>query len=368
MDTANYLYECLKNDFRVFKYGSKDANATNKQIIKENFDASYKYKQKNDYDILIATDAISEGYNLHRAGTIFNYDIPYNPTRVIQRVGRINRIDKKVFDELYIFNYFPTSIGEEETRTKQISSLKLAVIQAILGEDTKILSSDEELKAFYTEQYNKENNKNEQISWDAYYLDFYNKIKKNNPELLQSAINLPYRTRIKRKNKKTNQLIVFGKKGKDFTFKMSQDGENVINMSIQDAISAFEATITEDAFNVSENFDRIYQIIRNNLFIKKTEVPNDKGRRLTISKLNVLKKIFKKDQDYLEDLISAVKGYDALPDCFNKLIRDIDEHTLENDYENLKNQIPHNYLIKIIQTANAVNEGKELLILSEEFE
>ena len=69
---------------------------------------------KNDYDILIATDAISEGFNLHRAGTIFNYDIPYNPTRVVQRFGRINRINKKVFNELYIFNYFPTEIGERE--------------------------------------------------------------------------------------------------------------------------------------------------------------------------------------------------------------------------------------------------------------
>ena len=51
--------------------------------------------QKNDYDILIATDTISEGFNLHRAGTIVNYDIPYNPTRVVQRFGRINRMNKK---------------------------------------------------------------------------------------------------------------------------------------------------------------------------------------------------------------------------------------------------------------------------------
>ena len=68
-------------------YTSKQS--TNKKIkdqIKINFDAAIdKNKQKNDFDILIATDAISEGFNLHRAGTIFNYDIPYNPTRVVQR-------------------------------------------------------------------------------------------------------------------------------------------------------------------------------------------------------------------------------------------------------------------------------------------
>ena len=80
-DTANYLYESLKSCLRVFKYSSLDSSKENKRIIRENFDAGID-KPKNDYDILIATDAISEGFNLHRAGTIFNYDIPYNPTRV----------------------------------------------------------------------------------------------------------------------------------------------------------------------------------------------------------------------------------------------------------------------------------------------
>jgi superfamily II DNA/RNA helicase len=61
---------------------------------------------------------------LHRAGVIFNYDIPFNPTRVIQRIGRINRINKKVFDALYVYNFFPTSIGEAETRIQQIARSK----------------------------------------------------------------------------------------------------------------------------------------------------------------------------------------------------------------------------------------------------
>ena len=107
-DTANYVYEKLCNDGfeRVYKYSSENASKMNKEIIQKNFDAGLdKSKQVNDYDIIIATDAISEGFNLHRAGTVINYDIPYNPTRVIQRVGRINRINKKVFEELYIYNF-----------------------------------------------------------------------------------------------------------------------------------------------------------------------------------------------------------------------------------------------------------------------
>ena len=153
---------------KVFKYTSKEASPANKATIRANFDAGLKSQfQKDDYKVLVATDAISEGYNLHRAGTIFNYDIPYNPTRVIQRIGRINRINKKMFEKLYIYNYFPTDIGEKDTRTKQISTLKMMMIHAIMGEDTKALTKDEELNAFFKERYQAELAKSEERSWDT---------------------------------------------------------------------------------------------------------------------------------------------------------------------------------------------------------
>ena len=70
----------------VFAYTSARASETNKSIIRKNFDAGIDEQSQEDaFNVLVATDAISEGYNLHRAGAIFNYDIPYNPTRVIQR-------------------------------------------------------------------------------------------------------------------------------------------------------------------------------------------------------------------------------------------------------------------------------------------
>ena len=82
--------------------------------INTNFDASLPLKkQRDDYDVLLATDKLSEGFNLNRAAMVINYDIPWNPVRVIQRVGRINRISKKVFETLYITNFFPTEQGAD---------------------------------------------------------------------------------------------------------------------------------------------------------------------------------------------------------------------------------------------------------------
>ncbi len=62
--------------------------------------------QENDYQILISTDVLSQGVNLHRSNVVINYDIPWNPTKMMQRVGRIQRVDTK-FDKVYTYNFFP---------------------------------------------------------------------------------------------------------------------------------------------------------------------------------------------------------------------------------------------------------------------
>ena len=118
-DTVRYLEDRFKNmSFpkgsiwnRVLVVSDNMSKSMMEKIL-SNFDASYE-KQQDDYDILIATDKLSEGFNLARAGLVVNYDIPWNPVRVVQRVGRINRIGQKIFDYLYIANFFPTEKGPE---------------------------------------------------------------------------------------------------------------------------------------------------------------------------------------------------------------------------------------------------------------
>ena len=96
VDTVKYLEPILKKQFgeRLLTIIG-DLSAKKISEINKNFDASFE-SQKNKYDILLSSDRISEGFNLNRAGIVVNYDIPWNPVRVIQRVGRINRISKKV--------------------------------------------------------------------------------------------------------------------------------------------------------------------------------------------------------------------------------------------------------------------------------
>ena len=364
-DTVNYLYKNVKRDLRAISYSSESSDKV-KRIIRENFDTTNKV-QKNDYDIIIATDALSEGVNLNKAGIVFNYDIPYNPTRVIQRVGRINRISKKVFDKLYIYNYFPTHIGEAETRTREIATLKKAMIDALLGEDTKYLTSDEELQSYFTKKYKEEMELYEQKSWDVEYRNFYLNLRKSKPELIEKAKEIPHRARIRRSVKKDKTgVLVFGKKGNDYTFKLGVDKDNALSLTVPDAINLFKAKISEKPRKITSNFENLYQRAKAKMFITKTQIKLSGRKGQAIHKIEILKELFPDKKDYFIDLYFVAKELDALPEGVYKQIRNIDKKTLKQDVDNLIRIVPHSYLSKIIQTANKIDEGKETLILAEE--
>ena len=363
-DTVNYLGEALiRAGLPAMKYTSADATPANKDCIRANFDAGLKPSlQQNDFHILVATDAISEGYNLHRAGAIFNYDIPYNPTRVIQRIGRINRINKKVFDELYIYNYFPTDVGEAETRTKEISTLKMAMIHAIMGEDTKALTKEEEVKAFFMERYRKEIARNEETSWDTPYRKLLNSLK--GTEVYDKALKLPHRARTARNiDKPQKGVLMFGRKGDDFVFKIGDAETAPVMIPAEEAVALFEAEKNEEPVNLSGDFDSIYQRVKASLFRSDSTGRNEKEllNALVKVKLFINKQLLPKD--YLDDLCQVVQA-DALS---GYEIRYINQLAVK-DAAKLPRKISAEYLARVIIAQNKVDDSEETLILSEELQ
>lgn len=371
-DTAEYIYQKLigENFKRVFKYSSMDATDENKRIIRANFDAGLDAsKQSDDFDVIVATDAISEGFNLHRAGTVINYDIPYNPTRVIQRVGRINRINKKVFDELYIYNFFPTVTGELETRTKAISTLKMDLIHTLLGEDTKTLTSDEDLKNYFAKQYNEENSRNESLSWDTPYRNTWLKIK-NDTEILQKIAKIPYRSRIARKTNFSG-VVAFAKKSGSFVFAFGKTPESVQIVSPEAALPLFdEISQSEKSFQTSLNFEPIYKITKEHIFKENTKAPVDSGRKQdALNKVKILAENYPRAKDLCIDVIKVIKDLDGLPTGVLKEIAElkIDKNDFAPALQSLRELVPVKYLESIFKTAERANDSGKLIVLSEEF-
>lgn len=121
------------------------ANRDEKEkVIKENFDANFTGEWKNDYDTIITTEVLAEGINLHRANTILNYDTPWNATRLIQRIGRVNRIGSSE-DFVFVYNFYPSAEGDHEINLVQNAFTKLQSFHTLFGEDSQIFSEEETL-------------------------------------------------------------------------------------------------------------------------------------------------------------------------------------------------------------------------------
>lgn len=368
-DTVEYLYDqLLKRGLdRIMKYTASESDSV-KKIVQSNFDASIpSQKQENKFDVLIATDALSEGYNLHRAGIVINYDIPYNPTRVIQRVGRINRINKKVFDYLYVYNCFPTEIGESETRIKSISTLKIKLINAVVGSDMRTLTKDEELVTFFKDEFDKLVKENESVSWDTPHREAYDKAILN-VSMINEIKAVPRRSRIKRTDTGNKGVVVFGKKGEHSIFTFGQSVDNVKIISAEDALPYFSAKEEEKAGEVDKNFTDVFNLAKEKLFAKH-ELPKIQGRRAgAINNLKFIADSLPNAKDYCEDVMGIIKTLDDLSEGTLKDISQLDLRNIESAYEQLQIFIPVHFIRNVLDRASRGEDEKELLLFAEQLQ
>ena len=140
------LGEISMADYKVLSITAANRDDM-KDVIAANFDANYKGEKKDDYQILITTDVLAEGVNLHRANSILNYDSPWNATRLMQRLGRINRIGTDA-KKIWNYNFYPSTLGDKQINLKNRTYVKLQSFHELFGEDSQIYSTEEEVKHF----------------------------------------------------------------------------------------------------------------------------------------------------------------------------------------------------------------------------
>lgn len=144
-DTARYVVEHIRSDpalqsFRIAYLSSEVAPRDRQRTIERFAPRSSRATVNADeeYDLLIATDVLSEGQNLQDAAHLINYDLHWNPTRMIQRAGRIDRLGSQ-HETITIANIFPDQ--ELETLLKLVERLqqRLGAINETIGLDASVL-------------------------------------------------------------------------------------------------------------------------------------------------------------------------------------------------------------------------------------
>ena len=147
VDTLHYLADQLgRSDALLVHAGN--LNARLRDRIRANFDANIPAAdRRDDIHILLCSDALAEGVNLHRANVIVNYDTPWNVTRLMQRIGRVNRIGSSA-PAIHNFLFYPSDQGNRAIGLYQNALLKMQGFHSALGEDAQIFSVEEIVREF----------------------------------------------------------------------------------------------------------------------------------------------------------------------------------------------------------------------------
>ncbi len=148
-DTARYLYDNINpkgQDERIevifsgdkskFRLVGRFSPKSNPEFVPGPNDV--------ELDTVIATDVLSEGLNLQDCDKIINYDLHWNPVRLIQRFGRIDRIGSE-HDAVFGFNFLPETNLERELKLKDKLGRRIREIHETIGEDSAILDPSEQL-------------------------------------------------------------------------------------------------------------------------------------------------------------------------------------------------------------------------------
>ncbi|MBC7749398.1 MAG: NgoFVII family restriction endonuclease, partial [Methylotenera sp.] len=204
-ETTTYLVKKLKEKGRedILEVHSDNRDKL-RQTIRENFDANIPVEQyKNDFNIIIATEVLAEGINLHRSNVVLNYDTPWNSTRLMQRIGRVNRIGS-IAPKIYIYNFYPTAKVNSDIELEKKAIMKLQAFHSALGEDSEIYSPDEETQSFGLFEKDVDEDKDEKLG----FLMELRKFKSESPELYRKIQNMPLRARVGRKDRLKNDSTI----------------------------------------------------------------------------------------------------------------------------------------------------------------
>ena len=307
VDTLNYLKGRLENelgrkDVLTVTAENRDRRATD---IKENFDANSTVK-KDRYNIILTSDVLAEGVNLHRSHIIVNYDSPWNASRLMQRIGRVNRIGS-VAEYIYNYMFYPSPQGNKQIKLYENALVKLQGFHSAFGEDVQIYSKEEIVKQFKMFDSNVKDSMDAKLALIRELRDVFN----NNRELYDKVKQLPLKSRVARNTgKHTDKTIIFVSSDVKTEFYLATD-KTVVPIDFLEAVKYLKAKPEEQAAPFlpdSKNYDHVNRALRkytseyvdaaDDSSINRTDLDN-----ISKTALNFLRKL---KQTFTDSMVKAL--------------------------------------------------------------
>lgn len=308
-ETAEYLSKNINDKFvnTVLCFTGGSGETTRDKVI-DNFDAKVRHP-KDDYRILVSTEVLSEGVNLHRSNVVINYDIPWNPTRMMQRVGRVNRVDTE-FDTIYTFNFFPTKQSNDLIKLKEVAEAKINAFLTLLGGDAALLTEGEPVGSH--ELFNRLISKktltgeDEAEESELKYLNVIKEIREKNPDLFEKIKRLPKKARTARANNNyKDSLITYFRRGKIQKFFMADMNPDAQELDFISAANKLESTINEKKQKLPKELCNLLDKNKEAFIFATAEEISEprkrRGRDSAVQMLKILKATLKNTQQFTDE-------------------------------------------------------------------
>jgi len=160
-DTVNHLKNGLTAmqekgylsgvDFETVTSDTDNVDRVIERFAPESNEARNRIDPEDEIDLLISTDIMSEGLNLQDSNVIVNYDIHWNPLKLIQRIGRVDRLGSK-YDKVYAFNFLPETELDKHLNIVDKVERRVNEINSVLGMDGRVLTEEEKLNRTFMER------------------------------------------------------------------------------------------------------------------------------------------------------------------------------------------------------------------------
>ena len=259
-------------------------------------------KKSEEISLLIATDVLAEGVNLQAGEVVINYDFHWNPTRLIQRAGRIDRIGSKN-EFITVHNFLLDPKMEEDLHLEYSVDNKIDSIQKIIGEDYKILKEDEQVNtadhyAIYRGDESILDREDENPLEPSKFEKILREIQVKKPELWEDFKKIPDGIRSSGNVKSGGQLLMAcesgtEKSGRVRKYYLINPKEKISEIPAQKALGILEST-DEAVYSTPANYDKLVSIGWKK-FVEETEqiIARASSVRLSNSQKWVIEKLMK---------------------------------------------------------------------------
>lgn len=324
-ETVDYLYKHINPKSKPEIQKASSGRENKSRLVRLFSPVANKYELKKseiEVQMVITTDVLSEGLNLQDCDKLINYDLHWNPVKLIQRFGRIDRIGSE-YDQIYGFNFLPETELDKNLNLHEIVHNRIQEIHDTIGEDSEILDNTEELnsEAMYA-IYEGDNAHLSGFEEEQEYLDIneaeeiLRQLRDNDPIEYDRIAKLRDGIRTA-KTKEGQQIFVFcqaGKRQNKFSqFYLLDKKGNIISRDIGEILGKIKADKKAPRFalprDYNDKIEKTQKIFNEEVYNRISEQKHSSS--LTQAQQYILRELrlsFENTDD--EDLRSEINLYD----------------------------------------------------------